>query len=187
MRGFHFLACLLIFLVGLLYADIYMHNPRGSNNRNCERDDNTRNQNRLFNSQNNAAGGYACPRPQGGAGEVEEKRMYYYVGSVLPITWTQQHACGNTTNCQIIIQYACGPQIRDGTPEIYDPTNRANPRSTATTTVSESTKDDPLYGVQEPFEDYRKCTIRNRNRGLYTADQVLRGNRFDCFCQFYFV
>mmetsp|Transcript_19565 Transcript_19565/g.32167 ORF Transcript_19565/g.32167 Transcript_19565/m.32167 type:complete len:801 (-) Transcript_19565:50-2452(-) len=43
-------------------GDIYMHNPRGSNNRNCENNGNRNNANRLFDSQNNNAGGYACPR-----------------------------------------------------------------------------------------------------------------------------
>jgi hypothetical protein len=45
-------------------ADIYMHAPRGSNNRACRNDngENRRNDNRLFDSQNNAKGGYSCPR-----------------------------------------------------------------------------------------------------------------------------
>jgi hypothetical protein len=45
---------------------ILQHNPRGSNDRNCERNANRDNGNRLFDSQNNAAGGYACPRAVGG-------------------------------------------------------------------------------------------------------------------------
>jgi hypothetical protein len=82
------------------------------------------NGNRLFDSQNNANGGYACPRPVGGP-EVERampaadkatiaatnppavttaagttlnlmymEKMYYLVGSKLPIEWTAQHGCG---------------------------------------------------------------------------------------------
>lgn len=47
----------LLLAVNVALCDIFMHNPRGSNNRNCERDNNARNQNRLFNSENNAAGG----------------------------------------------------------------------------------------------------------------------------------
>ncbi len=41
-----------------------MHNPRGSNNRNCRNDngENRRTNNRLFDSQNNDKGGYSCPR-----------------------------------------------------------------------------------------------------------------------------
>jgi hypothetical protein len=46
----------LFFLINIAFADVYMHNPRGSNNRNCERSDNRNNNNRLFDSQNNGAG-----------------------------------------------------------------------------------------------------------------------------------
>ena len=58
----------LFLLIGVLLepgsADVYMHSPRGSNNRNCRNDngENRRNGNRLFDSQNNAKGGYSCPR-----------------------------------------------------------------------------------------------------------------------------
>jgi hypothetical protein len=31
-----------------VFADVYMHNPRGSNDRNCERNVNRNNENRLF-------------------------------------------------------------------------------------------------------------------------------------------
>lgn len=118
------------------YADVYMHNPRGSNDRNCERNVNRNNGNRLFDSQNNAAGGYACPRGVGNdnfqdeAGQKtfsvpglgtwkQNKRMYYYEGSILPIEWTNQHGCGLNSNvqCDVILQYACedtlDPQIDD--------------------------------------------------------------------------
>jgi hypothetical protein len=44
----------------MVKADIYLHNPRGSNDRGCETNENRNNGNRLFDSQNNAKGGYAC-------------------------------------------------------------------------------------------------------------------------------
>ena len=47
-------------LLGVAHADVYMHNPRGSNDRNCERNVNRNNGNRLFDSQNNAKG-YVWP------------------------------------------------------------------------------------------------------------------------------
>ena len=51
-----------LFIKFLLLAgakgDVFMHNPRGSNDRNCERNANRDNGNRLFDSQNNNAGGY---------------------------------------------------------------------------------------------------------------------------------
>ena len=45
----------LLLLVAAASADIYMHTLRGSNNRLDEGDGNANNQNRLFDSQNNAA------------------------------------------------------------------------------------------------------------------------------------
>ena len=162
-------------LLASVSADVYMHNPRGSNDRNCERNVNRNNGNRVFDSQNNAKGGYACPRAVGGPemqnemGEAkfydidsatgayvcyvlavsspvvlllvfrdllpplflssssslstslpllligqtveftQDKRVYYYEGSILPIEWTNQHGCGSNskTSCEIVLQYAC--------------------------------------------------------------------------------
>lgn len=108
-----------------------MHNPRGSNDRNCERNANRNNGNRLFDSQNNNNGGYACPRavgdekmqPENGqapfmdvntlTGDTstfyQNKRMYYYEGSILPLEWTDQHGCGGNSkiSCEMVLQYAC--------------------------------------------------------------------------------
>lgn len=53
--------CVLLALaavVGLCSADIYMHNMRGSNNRLDTGNVNVGNERRLFDSQNNAKGGY---------------------------------------------------------------------------------------------------------------------------------
>jgi hypothetical protein len=111
----------LALLLAVAEADVYMHNPRGSNDRNCERNVNRNNGNRLFDSQNNAKGGYACPRAVGDngvqaedgtaniGGETQDKTLYYYEGSVLPVEWTNQHGCGQNSkvNCEIVIQYAC--------------------------------------------------------------------------------
>ena len=44
-------------VLGIARADVYMHAPRGSNDRNCERNVNRNNGNRMFDSQNNAKGG----------------------------------------------------------------------------------------------------------------------------------
>ena len=95
-------------LLGVAHADVYMHNPRGSNDRNCERNVNRRNGNRLFDSQNNNKGGYACGRPVGGP-EVKRQDMEFFVGSQLPIEWTSQHGCGGNgkLHCEIVLQYAC--------------------------------------------------------------------------------
>jgi hypothetical protein len=81
-------------------------------------------------SQNNNNGGYACPRGVGDESFQAEngtavfyntdmngdtysfsqnKRIYYYSGSVLPIEWTNQHGCGGNSkvSCEMILQYAC--------------------------------------------------------------------------------
>lgn len=122
-----FYAMAVIGLLGQASADVYMHNPRGSNDRNCERNVNRNNGNRLFDSQNNNNGGYACPRGVGderfqnemgehefinvndGSTFTQSKRMYYYSGSVLPIEWTNQHGCGYNAKveCEMVLQYAC--------------------------------------------------------------------------------
>jgi hypothetical protein len=98
-------------VIALCSADVYMHNPRGSNDRNCERNVNRNNGNRLFDSQNNAKGGYACPRAVGAADDQAQltDKMFYYEGSWLPIEWTSQHGCGDNdkVNCEIVLQYAC--------------------------------------------------------------------------------
>ena len=112
----------LLFILTSLFlsinADVYLHNPRGNNNRCDERNNNRNNANRLFDSQNNAAGGYAvsCDRQ-----DINCYSMNYYGGSLLPIRWTSQHNCGENNDCQFIIQYACeghlGQNVRDGYPQ----------------------------------------------------------------------
>eukprot|EP00753_Platysulcus_tardus_P004283 PLAT12528.3.p2 GENE.PLAT12528.3~~PLAT12528.3.p2 ORF type:complete len:741 (+),score=259.15 PLAT12528.3:76-2298(+) len=181
---------LALFVVGA-YADVYMHNPRGSNDRNCENNVNRNNGNRLFDSQNNAKGGYACPRNRGGPGTAQTKRTYY-VGSQLPVEWTQQHGCGGNerVQCEIIVQYGCedtmdpngslrsGTNIaapRDGTPQ--------NQNDAATDTIPNNQNNavpnnaaNRRFGMHETVEYYQECQNRARNKGLYTADQNLNRN-----------
>jgi hypothetical protein len=57
------------------HADIYMHNPRGSNNRLDENGRERNNDQRLFDSQNNDRGGYNIGN------------LYYMSGSSLLIEW----------------------------------------------------------------------------------------------------
>ena len=61
--------------ISKIMADIYMHNPRGSNNRLDEQTRERQNPNRLFDSQNNNRGGYL------------QGPMRYYAGSILNIEW----------------------------------------------------------------------------------------------------
>lgn len=127
---------LLVLLCGVALGDVYLHNPRGSNNRLNEANAVRTNGNRLFDSQNNNRGGYnvgdrtdaafdtnnyeyASPDQvydwnQVGAGTNKQYQMAYYEGSVLTVEWTNQHACGGNeatdpqkVNCNIVIQYMC--------------------------------------------------------------------------------
>ncbi|XP_028418868.1 protein DD3-3-like [Dendronephthya gigantea] len=97
-------------------GDVYLHNPRGSNNRLLGEGANRKNGNRVFDSQNNAKGGY-------NAGEKSEKKttdwyhMQYFMSgtsadapTILNLEWTNQHGCGDgDLNCNIVLQYMCRP------------------------------------------------------------------------------
>ena len=139
------------------FADIYLHNMRGSNNRLRETPNNRNNANRLFNSQNNNRGGY------------NQGDMLHYAGSIIPLEWTAQHACGpnNNTNCQLILQWMCEDttdlHMRDG-------------EETTTIPNPEPTVENYRYGRHETNQYYRNCQQRERNRGLFTSDQNLGGN-----------
>eukprot|EP00854_Cymbomonas_tetramitiformis_P000676 gene676-1131_t len=52
--------CMFNSLFRFVISDVYMHNPRGSNNRLDEANRERNNGNRLFDSQNNNRGGYMC-------------------------------------------------------------------------------------------------------------------------------
>mmetsp|Transcript_40605 Transcript_40605/g.100340 ORF Transcript_40605/g.100340 Transcript_40605/m.100340 type:complete len:922 (-) Transcript_40605:60-2825(-) len=186
----------------LVAADIYMHNPRGGNDRNCERNVNRNNGNRLFDSQNNAKGGYACPRAVGGPG-VQTNKLYYYAGSAVPIEWTAQHGCGDNPKekCNMVIQYACEDTLdpagafrggaktnsagnprpdlvhigapRDGTPR--DENDAATDTiPTARDQGIANTVETRRFGMHENSDYYAACTARARNAGLFTADQNVR-------------
>lgn len=147
------IACVLL-ITSSVYGDIYLHNPRGSNNRHDEDTRNRNNANRLFDSQNNNRGGYNVGGP-----------MKYYAGTKLQIEWTSQHSCAAPNNhCEIILQYMCGPNVRDGTTTQTIPADKS---ACANTDCDKDTK----YGLHESYEHYLKCKLRARNKGLFTADQ----------------
>jgi hypothetical protein len=154
-----------VLLFGAVFGDLYMQNPRGTNNRLNEANTDATDQQRLFNSQNNAKGGY-CWGPN----------MYFFEGSQLTIEWTAQHGCGSPKLvCMMIIQYMCQPadapdnlKIRDGrtTNEITNDPAASSVKNAA---------GDLLYGMHENYDWYNACQTRQANMGLYVGDRVTVG------------
>ena len=119
-------------LLASAYADVYMHFPPGSNGRNRERNDNRNNGNRLFDTQNNAKGGYPW-RGDPKRSDIDDG-MVFTTGSKVHIKWTNQHGCGEnpTTHCTTVIQVGCdGTTKQDGTD--YTEAERNGPNYSAGT------------------------------------------------------
>lgn len=145
-------------LVVAVHADVYMHNPRGSNNRLDEARRDRNNGNRVFDSQNNNRGG------------SNVGSLYYFQEEFLAMEWTNQHGCGQTTNdCQMVIQYMCDDRLRDGV------TTRTIPQ-TPSQCLNNDCNTDVRYGMHEDYDYYMNCKYRFRNRGLFNADRNLNGN-----------
>jgi hypothetical protein len=102
------------------------------------------------------------------------------------VEWTNQHACGGSegddpqkVNCNIVIQYMCDIDVTDDramTVALRDggSTNTpTEPNSYAETNPSTDTDTDT--GRQESKAFYYECKKRQRNHGLFLADQKLQG------------
>ena len=173
----------LALLASAAMADVYMHNMRGSNDRNCERNVNRNNGNRLFDSQNNAKGGYACPRAVAGQNaDQQTQKMYYYVGEKLPLEWTNQHG-GETTEhySEVILQYACTDTLihrkfnaadgtigtpRDGIPQ------DGNDAATDQIPNNEASAPVQLLNLAHESFDFYGLARAPSAKGLFTADQT---------------
>jgi len=162
------IACCLSLLIQLSVQDLFLQNPRGSNNRLKKRQANAANQARLFDSQNNAKGGYNV-----GIGENDEHfQMKYFEGSNLRVEWTNQHGCGTTEDgvsdigCNFVLQYMC--QVNDD-PNVDLLTEGIRDGLTENT----NKENDPKFdnGLHESNDYYQSCRARQRNKGLFTADQ----------------
>jgi len=147
-------------------CDLYMQNPRGSNDRLNEANTNRNNANRLYDSQDNAQGGY-CYGPT----------MTFYEGSLLTIEWTNQHGCGSNPklSCNLVIQYMCSSStdspyllVRDGTTTDTITNNVGGP-------IALDQNGNLLYGMHESYASYQNCLTRNRNMGLFIADRATVG------------
>ena len=185
-------------LMTLASADVYMHMPRGSNNRLNEKSTGRANGNRLFDSQNNNNGGYNVA--DAGAEEatsMSEQHAEIYIESGqagkshLNIEWFNQHGCGkrdgddaNAIDCHVVIQYKCGDELRNGMSTKTPQFTRSDPENNSMAATLERKKGDievntgtenEERGEHETWENYDSCHTRNRNEGLFLADQQLRG------------
>lgn len=137
--------------ISLAICDINMHNPRGSNNRWDENGRARKNANRLFDSQNNDRGGHNLGSFPG--------KFYFYANSELLIEWANQHTCADeNNNCNVVIQYMCDPNLRDGESTDEGPVACEGDEC-----------EDAEFGRHESLTYYEQCASRERNKGLFTA------------------
>jgi hypothetical protein len=169
-------SCAIVLLIVVLFGSscvaVFLHNPRGSNNRLDERGM-RQNDQRLFNSQNNAAGGYGI--------NALDEQMVHFEGSELTVSFsTQPTLCtGEDNSCTAVLQMLCGSTdapaaslIRDGlttdeiTPENYEaePPRNSRKKKKKKKKVDESTKKH-RFGLHESLEFFRRCEARDRNKG----------------------
>jgi hypothetical protein len=161
------LICLALLFLGYAFADLYMQNPRGSNDRLNEANENRNNANRLFDSQNNAKGGY-CYGPS----------MSFYEGSLLTIEWTNQHGCGQNPKvfCNMVIQYMCSTKDADAKERVRDGTTTDTIPDTETGPTTVDANGELQFGMHEDRTFYDACSTRQRNKGLFIADRQKQGN-----------
>jgi hypothetical protein len=133
----------------------------------------------------------------------------YLEGSELQIDWTNQHGCGGNAhndsqkvNCQMILQYMCerNPSYpinkRGGSDSAY-PISPGDERGITDGVIISNNNINALdnnrgilptdvnndqsgqYGYHESFSYATNCRIRQRNAGLFTADQNMAGYSAD--------
>jgi plastocyanin len=122
-------AALLATVVGV-NADVYMHNPSGSNNRLNEQNANRNNGNRLFDSQNNNRGGYnvgdktdnafngntngaAATEPQTPTNTQNNQKISWVPGSLDKDQYAMQYLEGSKLQVQWTNQHGCGGNEKD--------------------------------------------------------------------------
>jgi len=199
------LTCVLGYLFLIVHADTYLHYPRGSNNRLREQSANRNNGNRVFDSQNNNRGGYNVGIREAGQDGNQENEQYqqeYFQSTktaktFMPIRWTSQHGSGgeedtnpNKMNANFVIQVMLQPattqsrfeRMRDGTSQQtqnYSPPQRRGNLYKETQGTFQNRRQNRVQEdkvLQEPFEWHDKCRVRQRNKGLFTADQNVNNN-----------
>ena len=191
-------------LLAATRGDVYMHVPRGSNNRLNERSTGRQNGNRLYDSQNNNNGGYNVAdhgHKIAGSMDDQHSEVYFQSGkkgkSYMNIEWFSQHGCGkrdgsdaNAIDCHMVIQYKCSStdksRLRNGfstqTPQYSRPDRDKREKfgaSQARKAVDMEANDilNQERGEHETWENYDACYARGRNEGLFLADQRPREYR----------
>jgi len=158
-------------------GSIYLHNPKGSNNRLDEGDGTVSNPARLFNSQSHAKGGYGY----GGKASDKAEPLKYMEGSTLSIEWTTSQGCGSMeAGCTVILQYMCHSSASTPAGLPTDTTNAGAGEGPVRDGTHNGTPDpnnaDANSGLHEPASFFNDCKARSRNKGLYTADQNVNNN-----------
>lgn len=73
-----------------------------------------------------------------------------------------QHSCGDeNNNCQVVIQYMCDDNLKDGTTTDTPPV-----------TCTDDCDTNEKFGHHESLNYYEDCNVRERNQGLFIADRV---------------
>jgi len=140
-----------------------------------------------------------------GAAVQKQYRMKYFMShptagkTYLDVEWTAQHGCGGNedddphkVNCNMVIQFMCRNggvtedekadvklAIRDGTSTDtinHQASNNENESKNSFTNRRDG-QNTRTRGLHESFEWYDKCKNRERNKGLFTADQNVRNNK----------
>jgi len=120
--------------------------------------------------------------------------MMFFEGSHFTVEWTNQHGCGgkegtdpNKLNCNLVLQFACNTDVTktDLPKQLHldlkagrntntpDTTNTNNPTAWA---AQATTNDNNGRGRHENEGWYYQCTKMQRNKGLFLADQNVKGN-----------
>ncbi|KAL9983507.1 hypothetical protein ACROYT_G005691 [Oculina patagonica] len=182
-------------------SDMYMHFPPGSNNRLNGNQDNVRNANRLFDSQNNGKAGYnvgdsLSSNPGDNIREFRQLPMEFYMSgcddkakSEVEIMWTNQHGTGPKTDdrveTQVILQYMCQPypegkMAKDDVNGEFKYITIRNGQTLTTQAFANGARENAYIrkdrGLHEPANYYQAYFRRERNKGLFTADQQLKGD-----------
>jgi hypothetical protein len=159
----------------------------------------------MFDSQNNNRGGYnvgdksntpfdtnnpmhASPDSNFDFNDENAPKQYqmgYFEQSQLVVEWTNQHACGGSEggdpqkiNCNIVMQYMCDIDNSDPALEVAlrDGGNTNTPTEPNSYAEAMADTGDANTGRQESKSWYYECKKTERNKGLFLADQNLKGN-----------